>query len=172
MDWSAEAWAFETERLRAIPWRARGEEALIEFLTAALSPVVTEQLPESWRVPPTAEEAPAWIAAREESGTLLLAVAKDDGQPLGIFMFFVQDSDGDPSEVRIGYVLAEQAWGKGYASELLRGFTALWDERRPKAMLLAGVGKNNAASRRVLEKAGFSEVGPQEEDSLEYERVS
>ena len=74
-------------------------------------------------------------------------------------MFFVQDSDGEPSEVRVGYVLAQHAWGKGYASELLRGFATLWDEVRPNVMLLAGVSKNNAASRRVLEKAGFPHFG-------------
>ncbi|WP_146158226.1 GNAT family N-acetyltransferase, partial [Enhygromyxa salina] len=53
-------------------------------------------------------------------------------------------------EVRVGYVLAEHAWGTGYTSELLRGFTAQWDERRPPARLLAGVARENIASRRVL----------------------
>ncbi len=105
---------------------------------------------------------------------MFLVEAKDRAVPVGFFMFFAgiaqrSGDDSHPAEVRVGYVLAESAWGQGYASELLCGFVAQWDARRPAARLLAGVDRDNAASRRVLEKAGF-QLASSKADVLEYAR--
>ena len=54
----------------------------------------------------------------------------------------------------VGYWLGRDHWGRGYATEALRAFLQV-DRARP---LTAYVAVPNVASRRVLEKAGFSVV--------------
>ena len=59
---------------------------------------------------------------------------------------------------QIGYILARDAWGRGYASEAL---LASVEAARASGVrrLEAGVHVDHHASRRVLEKAGFSHEG-------------
>jgi RimJ/RimL family protein N-acetyltransferase len=52
----------------------------------------------------------------------------------------------------VGYVLGKAFWGQGIATAALRQFIEL-DTVRP---LYAGVALHNVASRRVLEKCGFT----------------
>jgi RimJ/RimL family protein N-acetyltransferase len=54
----------------------------------------------------------------------------------------------------VGFWLGRDHWGRGYATEALRAFLQV-DRARP---LTAYVAVQNVASRRVLEKAGFSVV--------------
>jgi RimJ/RimL family protein N-acetyltransferase len=67
---------------------------------------------------------------------------------------------GDVREV--GYTLAREHWGRGIASAAL----ALMLAEDPSRPLHAGIHPGNAASRRVLEKAGFREVGIDEADGF------
>jgi len=60
--------------------------------------------------------------------------------------------------VSTGYVLALDAWGKGYATEALLAMVALAAELGVRR-LHACVHPEHLASRRVLEKAGFTRGG-------------
>lgn len=72
----------------------------------------------------------------------------------------------------IGYVYAEAAWGRGYATEaagaLLDWAFAAWDLNRVQAEL----DTRNAASARVLEKLGFVQEGTLREDCVVDGEVS
>ena len=79
-------------------------------------------------------------------------------------------SVGGTTLPEIGYGLNEAYWGKGYASEALEGFIKFFWELFPEGypalapgrdrhLLKATTNPKNAASRRVLAKAGFREVG-------------
>lgn len=57
--------------------------------------------------------------------------------------------------VEVGYFLHPDAWGRGYASELLGACTALADGALGLPVLRGFVHPENRASHRVLEKAGF-----------------
>ncbi|MFO0695092.1 MAG: GNAT family N-acetyltransferase [Polyangiales bacterium] len=57
-----------------------------------------------------------------------------------------------------GYVLARDAWGRGYASEMLRAMIALSEELDVKR-LYALCHAEHLASAHVLEKAGFALEG-------------
>ncbi len=160
-------WEFETDRLQVVGWRSRGDAALTAFLTSALTHNVTRELPPSWQTGLTLSGAKAWIAKRDGEGKMFLIEAKYSA-PIGVFMFFPDMPTPTQGQVRVGYVFAEQAWGQGYATELLVGFLKLWDQSGTTATLLAGVTASNLASRRVLEKAGFSRVSKQGE-ILQYE---
>ncbi|MGB3635831.1 MAG: GNAT family N-acetyltransferase, partial [Rubrobacteraceae bacterium] len=90
----------------------------------------------------------------------LLIVEKSTGQAIGLTILFETDAGSVPGgiEIRIGYLLSEPAWGKGYATELIRGFIG-WSRGHTKIHSLAGgVKRGNAASARILEKNGFHAV--------------
>jgi RimJ/RimL family protein N-acetyltransferase len=89
----------------------------------------------------------SFVAVTEREGG---AVVGDGGlHPLG----------GQGPDVELGYTLARDVWGRGYATELGRAlvehaFTVL---RVPR--VVAQVEPANAASRHVLEKLGMKESG-------------
>ena len=58
----------------------------------------------------------------------------------------------------IGYWIDRALWGRGIATEALSAFLRL-EQTRP---LHAGVATHNAASIRVLQKCGFTILGPEE----------
>ena len=61
----------------------------------------------------------------------------------------------------VGYWIDRAFWGRGIATEALSAFLRL-EQTRP---LYAGVAKHNAASIRVLQKCGFTLLGPEGEAS-------
>ncbi len=61
----------------------------------------------------------------------------------------------------IGYWLDRALWGRGIATEALSAFLRL-EQTRP---LYAGVAKHNVASIRVLQKCGFTLLGPEDQAS-------
>lgn len=65
----------------------------------------------------------------------------------------------DPFEtgwgVEVGYWFHPSAWGRGYAGELVAACTELADGALALAEVSAFAHPGNAASRRVLERAGF-----------------
>jgi RimJ/RimL family protein N-acetyltransferase len=83
------------------------------------------------------------------------AIERSTGEFLGWFEFHPPEGRG-PEEAELGYRLRRSAWGKGYATEgsralIRKGFTEI-GVRRVVAETMA----INAASRRVMEKAGLT----------------
>jgi len=56
----------------------------------------------------------------------------------------------------VGYVVAPEFWRRGYATEIVNASAALAFDVLGASQLYASVAATNAASRRVLEKAGLS----------------
>jgi ribosomal-protein-alanine N-acetyltransferase len=66
---------------------------------------------------------------------------------------------GPPDEtgtLMIGYGLVPSARGQGYATEALRALVAYWLGQPSVRAIKADTMKDNVASHRVLEKAGFA----------------
>jgi RimJ/RimL family protein N-acetyltransferase len=61
----------------------------------------------------------------------------------------------DGGDRMVGYWLGRRFWGRGIASEALKQFVGVVEERP----LTASVAEHNVASLRVLEKCGFVAVG-------------
>jgi RimJ/RimL family protein N-acetyltransferase len=59
----------------------------------------------------------------------------------------------------LGYALAPEVWGRGYATEAARVLVDAAFRLTCAAEIEASVRVENPASRRVLEKAGFAHVG-------------
>ena len=74
--------------------------------------------------------------------------------------------------VRLGYLLAENAWGKGIATELVKGFVHWCEEQDFSIQLLGGVEKENGASTSVLIKAGFEKAADLSTDQTETFRLN
>ena len=96
------------------------------------------------------------LPARE--GAALCYAIELDGQAAGSIGLF-RGSDIYRKNAELGYWLAEEYWGRGVMTDAVRqicaeGF-AKWDIERVYAEPFA----DNAASRRVLEKAGFALEG-------------
>jgi RimJ/RimL family protein N-acetyltransferase len=66
----------------------------------------------------------------------------------------VPSLNGQPE---LGYVLATPFHGRGYALEALRAIIAWGDERFQKARTVCLINPENAISRRVAEKCGYTE---------------
>ncbi len=58
----------------------------------------------------------------------------------------------------IGYLLGEDYWGRGFASELLTGFIEFASGQADWSGLIGGVEKANAVSSHLLQKLGFVET--------------
>lgn len=78
----------------------------------------------------------------------------EDGEPLGLIGLH---RAGEGAH-ELGYWLARDAWGQGYATEAGRAMLAAFEARGGGA-LAAGHYVDNPASGRVLEKLGFSPTG-------------
>jgi RimJ/RimL family protein N-acetyltransferase len=61
--------------------------------------------------------------------------------------------------LNIGYALSPDVWGQGYATEATRAVAAAAFTLTPATEIETSVHVENAASRRVLEKAGFVHTG-------------
>ncbi len=147
---------FETARLRVGPWHAAAateELDLPAVVAAMLSPAVTHALPPGWQGLYTRARAEAWIAARDDEATTLLVLEPHGAGPVGLVILFELPGP-DGVELRLGYLLAQHAWGRGLATELLRGLIG-WCAQRPVCAVVGGVAQDNIASQRVLVRSGF-----------------
>ena len=81
-------------------------------------------------------------------------------QAVGLMILFeTQAEEGNGQvDVRLGYLLSEAVWGKGIASELVRGFVRWCRGHESISSIAGGVAQDNLASKRVLEKNGFELV--------------
>jgi RimJ/RimL family protein N-acetyltransferase len=91
--------------------------------------------------------------------TCLVYVIEVDGGVVGSLVSW--DGDG---EREVGYVLGRDHWGKGHATEALRAFLAV-DTTRP---LFAYVALHHEASKRVVTKVGFTQIGTHSDGDVEH----
>jgi ribosomal-protein-alanine N-acetyltransferase len=157
--------SFVTQRLLVKEWHSLSAEdwerqPLGHVVAALLTEPVTRWLPTSWQGPYTKERARRWIEERDGEGATLLIIDRSSGAPVGLVILSESNSQDVAGgiEVRLGYLLAEPAWGKGIASELLSGFVAWCRQQAAISRIVGGVDPDNVASQRVLEKNGFLRV--------------
>lgn len=86
---------------------------------------------------------------RSDPSNLLLAI-DDNGEFVGTVGSFTMEGERE-----VTYWIAPVRWGQGLASQALRAFLAI-EQTRP---IYGRVADHNAASAKVLARAGFVEVG-------------
>lgn len=149
---------FASSRLEASEWHstANAKEDLSAVIAQMLTPAVTRTLPDEWQGPYSQDDARDWIIERDSEGATLLVREIDSDEPVGLMILSESAvDDTDQIDVRLGYLLSEGAWGRGFASEMVEGFVA-WCRSQPQVRSIAGgVEHGNDASARVLINNGF-----------------
>lgn len=151
---------FTTARLRVRHWAATlastvSRDRLLADLAPLLTPEVLAALPPSLHLDAGADAVSRWLEDRaaESDGYLVETVA--DGRLVGLMILARPDHAAAEAEIHLGYLFAASAWGRGHATELVRGAVGAARARAPLT-LLGGVATDNPASARVLEKSGFT----------------
>ncbi len=143
---------FQTERLLIRHWRDSDLAALVEVYGDA--------------------DAMRWVGDGEPLDVAdcerWLAVTKSNYARRGYGMYAIDElassavvgfcgivHPGDQIEPEIKYALRRTSWGRGFATEAVRGVLAYGREVLGLTRVIASIAPENAASRRVLTKVGM-----------------
>ncbi|WP_340081599.1 GNAT family N-acetyltransferase [Terribacillus sp. FSL K6-0262] len=85
---------------------------------------------------------------------LQVLIEKDTGEKIGHAGLVPQEIDG-VMELEVGYWIAPDHWGKGFATEAAAAFKDTAIHQLDKARVIALIFPDNMASRRVAEKIGM-----------------
>ena len=103
-----------------------------------------------------ADRQSALLAEQEAGTSAFYVLVAEDGSVLGRFnLYDVQDGTAN-----LGYRVAQRVTGRGVATTAVREVCRLAATRHGLHTLRAATASENAASRKVLIKAGFVPVGP------------
>lgn len=86
-------------------------------------------------------------------------IERASGRPIGWAGLIRSDGTPGDDEAEIIYALAPDRWGRGYATELVRGMLDWAWRESGLVRVLATVDPDNAASLALLEKLGFEPLG-------------
>ncbi|WP_329182871.1 GNAT family N-acetyltransferase [Actinacidiphila glaucinigra] len=98
----------------------------------------------------------ALLAEQAAGSCAFYVLVAGDGSVLGRFNLY----DLEDGAARLGYRVAEQVAGRGVATAAVRELCRTANARHSLHTLRAATSHDNAASQRVLTKAGFVPVGP------------
>lgn len=105
--------------------------------------------------PYTERDAQLWIKIAHRDTTMLNLAMEVDGQAVGgLGVIFKDDVYRHTAE--IGYWLGEDYWNRGLTSRAVAALSDYVFEHYDIRRLYAGIFEHNAASARVLEKAGYT----------------
>ena len=145
---------FETERLIVRPFREDDARQLYEN---HLDDEVRKWFPnECYADPEEALGAVRFYAGCVSSGHLPFVLGvelKETGKLIGDAG--ISEVEGKPDEAEIGYCIAQEYRGKGYASELLAAISGFVAARFGIREIYGRVFHGNEASSKVLEKCGY-----------------
>ncbi len=146
----------ETQRLWLRWPRSPDAAAITGFASLAEVALLTAAIPHPY---PKGEAERFILKARADNATgtaLNLAMTLKSGARRVIGL--ISATPEAPAAIELGYVLAPPMWGKGYATEAVKVLADTLFRLTMTNRLMATSRVNNAASRRVLEKAGFAFV--------------
>ncbi|GIU34538.1 ferrichrome ABC transporter substrate-binding protein [Shewanella colwelliana] len=163
--------SFDTTRLNVVEvtldMTADQREALLNTLPQLLTPKVVENLPPYFHGVNTKAAAQRWLSRMITESQLLIVKKRSESVIIGMLFIFVDEH----KDAHIGYLVDEQYWRQGLASELLQGFMHHARQIGPWARLIGGVAADNTASATLLQKLGFIKASncPPCDDVIFYE---
>lgn len=104
-----------------------------------------------------------WLDSLGEKDVVVLLVCEGT-DPVGWINLFSLDDVVGTAEV--GYGMAPDRWGEGFATDALETICRYAFEERGLHKMYARVFVTNPGSKRVLEKVGFHEEGRHREEAL------
>ncbi|MEQ9438862.1 MAG: GNAT family protein [Cyclobacteriaceae bacterium] len=134
------------------PWQEGDETALARY---GNSRSVWQNVRDRFPHPYTLQDAQLWVrVAHKDPNALNLAIAVD-GEAVGAIGVIFKD-DVYYRTAEIGYWLAEAYWNRGITTRAVVALTDYVFAHYDICRLYAGIFEYNAASGRVLEKAGYT----------------
>jgi len=143
---------FDTERLTA---ERLHERHLADLVALHLDPDVSRYLGGVRSAEATAAYLVANIAHWDRHGFGLWVLRTRSGEFAGRAGIRHVAFD-DTTEIELAYTLKRSLWGQGLATEIANALTTIAGSQLRLPSLVGLVAVANGASRRVLEKAGFS----------------
>lgn len=160
--------SFESQRLTVVEITGGFDSSkhayLLDRLPKILTMAVVENLPPYFHEVSSSEQARIWLE-RMLLESRLLQVEAWNHELIG-FLFAHVEND---QHAHIGYLLAEEYWGRGLATELLQGFIHEAENSESWLKIIGGVDQFNTASAGLLKKLGFIEQTVNDSDVIFYE---
>lgn len=131
-----------------------------QMAVAADSPLIAKNMRNTFPSPYTLDSANSWINLATTTPTRNFGIVSPDGQTFlgGVGLRPLVDVECRTYE--IGYWIAPAAWGRGLATEAVKGFSRWAFETFEDLLRLeAAVFATNEASEKVLRKCGFVHEG-------------
>jgi ribosomal-protein-alanine N-acetyltransferase len=145
----------EASAVRLRPWQ---ESDIPDLVRIADNPRIASQLRDIFPHPYTRKAGEDWVDyASAQSPTTDFAIEADGVLVGGIG--YVPGVDVMRCSAEVGYWLGEPFWGRGIATAAIRQLIHIIDGRQQFTRVFAAVFATNSASKRVLEKAGFTLEG-------------
>jgi ribosomal-protein-alanine N-acetyltransferase len=133
------------------PWATSDADSLVHHANnAEVARRLRDRFPHPYRL----ADARAFLRIANAANPPTNFAIVVDGRACG-GLGFVPGSDIERFSAEVGYWLGQECWGRGITSEALRLFTAYAFDQLGLLRLFALPFADNAASIRVLEKAGF-----------------
>ncbi|MFV2051905.1 GNAT family N-acetyltransferase [Aliiroseovarius sp. YM-037] len=151
---------FETERLSVRHWSSSLKDDvkrrdLLAALENMLTPKILKELPPSMQVDDTPTAVSEWVDARAEESDVYVVSVTPKGDLCGLLILVKELESAAVPTIHMGYLFAEQAWGNGYATEVIEGVLQAASDAAPLCFV-GGVTKENGASAHILRKLGFA----------------
>jgi RimJ/RimL family protein N-acetyltransferase len=150
------------------PWTTSRSDAA-SLVRHADNADVARQLRDRFPHPYRLEDARAFLknVSASDPPTNFAIVAVSNNDAIG-GVGFVPGSDIERFSAEVGYWLGQDHWGRGIATEALQLVSAYAFDRLGLLRLFALPFADNAASIRVLEKAGFVREGTLRSSSVKF----
>ncbi|MCV2403393.1 GNAT family N-acetyltransferase [Marinomonas sp. C2222] len=160
---------YSTQRLEVLeisvmPDKLLRQELLLD-IQRLLTPAVTYSLSPYFQNIQSSAAAESWLKTMLKDSQLFAIYDKASNLIIGFFFSSI-GKDKSAKGAHIGYLLGEEYWGQGLASEMLRGFISYARQSLQLHSLIGGVEKNNPASSRLLIKLGFKAQPSEEGQSV------
>lgn len=148
-----------TPRMNVDHWsrRLQAPKMRREFackLQKMLTPEVTKHLPPYLQIDGSFEQAEQAMCDLEAKSEVACIVDRASRKVAGLLV--VGRDPDEANTVYVGYLLSQTYWGRGLASEMLRGLVDWTEAQGWQGRMLGGVDPGNPASAAVLRKVGFS----------------
>lgn len=150
-------------------WRLEDAEALAEAIS---NPNIQNNLRDGLPYPYTEEDGREFILemlGADEKNTFAFAIIYD-GKAIGSIGVFRQ-SNIHSRTAELGYYIAEKYWGRGIMTDAVKQICAHVFTNSDIIRIFAEPFSNNAASCRVLEKAGFQLEGTLRRNAVKNGKV-
>ena len=145
-------------------WTMSDAESLVRH---ANNPEVAKQLRDRFPHPYRRDDARAFIRAVAAGAPAQNFAIVVDGAARG-GLGYQRGSDVERYSAEVGYWLGQEYWGRGIGTEALRLFTTYAFDQLGLLRIFALPFADNAASIRILEKAGYSREGILRSSSVKY----